>query len=196
MFKITAKNNIDLELLEGLSRAESDAVRKVYDLALPSVIAWVQENNGSEADARDIFQEALIALYLKLENNEFELTCTLKSFLRIVCRNLWLTKLRDAKSKEATALGGIEDGIDEDHDLIEKLTQTDRNRLFIKHFNKLSESCRKLLSMFFNKISFTEIARKLNTSEGYAKKHKFKCKQRLIQAIQQDPLFAELENTY
>lgn len=194
MFKITAKNDTDLELLEGLSRAESNAVRKVYDLALPSVIAWVQENKGSEADARDIFQEALIALYLKLEKNEFILTCTLKSFLRIVCRNLWLTKLRDVKIKEVSALGGIEDGIDED-DLIEKITQTDRNRLFIKHFNKLSERCRKLLNMFFNKIPFAEIARKLNTSKGYIKKNKFRCNRRLIKAIQQDPAFAELKNT-
>lgn len=194
MFKIIATNDHDCELLKGLSRAESGAVKNVYDLVLPSIIAWVHENNGSEADARDIFQEALIALFLKLENGDFELTCTLKSFLRIICRNLWLTKLRDAKSKHTSVLEGIEDDIEE-NDLIEKIAQTDRNRLFIKHFNKLSESCRKLLNLFFNKISFAEIARKLNTSEGYVKKNKFRCKQKLINAIQQDPLFTELKNT-
>lgn len=194
MFKIIATNEPDRELLIGLTRAESSAVRKVYDLVLPSVIAWVHDNNGSEADARDIFQEALIALFLKLEKEDFELTCTLKSFLRIICRNLWLTKLRDSKNKQTSALEEIEDDVEE-NDLLEQIAQTDRNRLFIKHFNKLSESCRKLLSLFFNKISFAEIARKFNTSEGYVKKNKFRCKQRLINAIQQDPLFTELKNT-
>jgi RNA polymerase sigma factor (sigma-70 family) len=194
MFKIIATNEPDRELLIGLTRAESSAVRKVYDLVLPSVIAWVHDNNGSEADARDIFQEALIALFLKLEKEDFELTCTLKSFLRIICRNLWLTKLRDSKNKQTSALEEIEDDVEE-NDLVDKIAQTDRNRLFIKHFNKLSESCRKLLSLFFNKISFAEIARKFNTSEGYVKKNKFRCKQRLINAIQQDPLFTELKNT-
>jgi RNA polymerase sigma factor (sigma-70 family) len=194
MFKIIATNEPDRELLIGLTRAESSAVRKVYDLVLPSVIAWVHDNNGSEADARDIFQEALIALFLKLEKEDFELTCTLKSFLRIICRNLWLTKLRDSKNKQTSALEEIEDDVEE-NDLVDKIAQTDRNRLFIKHFNKLSESCRKRLSLFFNKISFAEIARKFNTSEGYVKKNKFRCKQRLINAIQQDPLFTELKNT-
>jgi RNA polymerase sigma factor (sigma-70 family) len=194
MFKIIAANNPDHELLEGLSRSESNAVRKVYDLVLPSVIAWVQENNGSEDDARDVFQEALIALFLKLENGDFTLSCTLKSFLRIVCRNLWLTRLRDSKNFQASALEGIEAGAVE-IDLHEQITKTDRNRLFIKHFNKLSESCRKLLGMFFNKIPFAEIAQRLNTSEGYIKKNKFKCKERLIMAIKQDPLFEELNNT-
>jgi len=194
MFKIIATNNADHKLLEGLLKAESNAVIKVYDLALPSVIAWVQENNGSEADARDIFQEALIALFLKLENGDFILTCTLKSFLRIVCRNLWLTRLRDSKNHQSSALDGIEAGAEE-NDVLKQIEQTDRNRIFLKHFNNLSESCRKLLSMFFNKIPFTEIARKLNTSEGYVKKHKFRCKERLISAIQEDPWFEELNNT-
>ncbi|MBE0660934.1 MAG: sigma-70 family RNA polymerase sigma factor [Bacteroidales bacterium] len=193
MFKIIAANNPDHEMLEGLSRSESNAVRKVYDLVLPSVIAWVQENNGSEDDARDLFQEALIALFLKLENGDFILTCTLKSFLRIVCRNLWLTRLRDSKNHQTSALDGIEVEAEE-NDLPEQIAQTDRNRLFITHFNKLSENCRKLLGMFFNKIPFAEIALRLNTSEGYIKKAKFKCKERLISAIQDDPLFEELNN--
>lgn len=194
MFKIVAINDADQELLEGLSRAESIAVTKVYDLVLPSVITWVTENNGSEADARDIFQEAMIALYLKLEKEDFELTCTLKSFLRVICRNLWLTRLRDMKNREATVTEGIEDKFEE-YDLIEEITQTDRNRLFLKHFNKLSEKCRRLLRMFFNKIPFAEIAMKLKTSEGYVKKNKFKCKQRLVEAIQRDAMYNELKNT-
>ncbi len=194
MFKIVAINDADQELLEGLSRAESIAVTKVYDLVLPSVITWVTENNGSEADARDIFQEAMIALYLKLEKEDFELTCTLKSFLRVICRNLWLTRLRDMKNREATVPEGIEDKFEE-YDLIEEITQTDRNRLFLKHFNKLSEKCRRLLRMFFNKIPFAEIAMKLKTSEGYVKKNKFKCKQRLVEAIQRDAMYNELKNT-
>jgi RNA polymerase sigma factor (sigma-70 family) len=194
MFKITAVNDTDRKLLEGLSRAESIAVRKVYDLVLPSVITWIGENNGSSDEAKDIFQEAMIALYLKLEKNDFELTCTLKSFLRLICRNLWLTRLRDTKNKQASSLEGIEEGIEE-HDLIEMITQTERNRLFLKHFNKLSEKCRKLLGMFFNKIPFAEIAEKLKTSEGFVKKKKHSCKQKLVEAIQQDALYNELKNT-
>ena len=91
---IEAQSAIDQKLLEGLLASDNQSITRVYDLALPAVIRWVKENNGSESDARDIFQEALIALFQKLETGDFKLTCTLKSFLRIMCRNLWLTRLR------------------------------------------------------------------------------------------------------
>lgn len=190
MNKIIAINETDKALLEALSRGHGAGTKKVYDLALPSVIDWVCKNNGSESDARDIFQEALIALFIKLDKGDFELTCTLKSFLRIVCRNLWLTRLRDSKANKTSPLDGIEHTIEDD--MTDIITETDRQRLFINHFNQLGADCRQLLRLFFDKISFAEIAVQLNTSVGYIKKKKFKCKERLVTAIQHDPLFKEL----
>ncbi len=184
---------MDTALLEALSQGDSAGTKKVYDLVLPSVIAWVRENNGSEEDARDVFQEALMALYIKLGKGDFELTCTLKSFLRIVCRNLWRTRLRDSKANQTSPLDGVEDTAD--HSIGDVITASDRQRLFIKHFNRLGDECRQVLRWFFNKIPFAQIAVRLNTSEGYIKKKKFMCKERLIHGIQQDPLFSELTNS-
>ena len=64
---IRAINDIDQQLLKGIMNADRNAVKRIYDLILPSIIHWVKENNGSESDARDIFQEALIALFRKVE---------------------------------------------------------------------------------------------------------------------------------
>jgi len=189
---IKATNDIDQRLLEGISNADNRMVEQVYDLVLPSVIQWVKENNGREEDARDIFQEALIALFRKLEAGEFELTCTLKSFLRIMCRNLWLNRLRN-KRRRASRLEDVEK-VTLEEDLQMKIERSEQEQLYFKHFDTLGDNCRKILQWFFDKVSLREIAKYLDTSEAYIKKRKFICKEKLVKAIQNDPLFKELNH--
>lgn len=191
MKMIHASNTNDQELLEGILNADSQAIQEIYTLALPSVISWVKENNGSEADARDIFQEALIALFRKVESGNFKLTCTLKSFLRIMCRNLWLSRLRN-KNSQTKPLENIEI-VDLDTDLENRLEQSEKEQLFFKHFDLLGENCKKIMQWFFDKIPLKQIAERLDTSESYIKKRKFICKEKLIKAIQTDPRFEELK---
>jgi RNA polymerase sigma factor (sigma-70 family) len=190
---IKATNDIDQRLLNGILNADSIEIKRIYDLILPSVIVWVKENRGSEADARDIFQEALIALFRKVENGNFQLTCTLKSFVRIMCRNLWLTRLRDNKKFEVSELENIEK-VDLDQDLTARLERSEREQLFYKHFDLLGKQCRKIMMWFFDKITLSEIAKRLDTSENYIKKRKFICKEKLVKAVQNDPAFSELRN--
>ncbi len=188
---ITAKSQTDQQLLEGLLAAKAADVAKIYDLALPSVISWVVVNKGSEADARDIFQEALIALFRKVETGDFELTCTLKSFLRIMCRNLWLTRLRNQNKFEATNLENIE-VVSLDQDITKRLEQSEKEQLFFKCFDLLGADCKKILQWFFDKVPLKKIATDLDTSESYIKKKKFLCKEKLVKAVQADPSFEEL----
>ncbi len=192
MTMIKAANSDDHQLLEGILPGRSPAIEAVYELALPAVIQWVKENNGSEVDARDIFQEALIALFRKLEKGDFTLTCTLKSFIRIMCRNLWLSRLRN-KNRQCSSLEEVE-LVDLDIDIESRLEQSEKEQLFFKHFDLLGEKCRKILQYFFDKMPLKQIAAKLDTSENYIKKRKFVCKEKLIKAIQTDPNFAELSN--
>lgn len=190
---ITTRNAKDTALLTGLQAADATTIHELYDLALPAVMVYVQENSGNEADARDIFQEALMALYTRLERGDFELTCTLKSYLRIMCRNLWLTRLRQRGQTESRAdLPEVELAWDDTIEAI--IEQTERKRLYLKHFAQLGESCRTILSLFFEKTPLRKIAEQLNTSENYIKKRKFQCKTQLIKRIQNDPLYDELKD--
>lgn len=189
---IRARNDFDKHLLEGILSADSTSVQRIYDLALPSVITFIKENNGNESDARDIFQEALMALFRRLEKGDFELTCLLKSYLRIMCRNLWMTRLRD--KKPVSELSSEESKIEIDDSIQLQIENSERNRLFLKHFDQLEEGCKKILAMFFEKTPLKEIAERLNTSLSYIKKRKFICKERLVEAVQNDPIFKELKN--
>lgn len=179
-------------LLKGLQESDHQAIKKIYDLALPTVIHWIEENKGTESDARDIFQEALIALYKKVATEDFNLTCTLKSYIRIITKNLWLTRLRNKKNKYASPLDDIE-LVDLDHDILQQIEYSEREQLYFKHFDQLGEKCQQILQWFFDRMPLRDIATRLRSSEGYIKKRKFICKEKLLKAIQNDPLFEELK---
>lgn len=190
MNRIKAQSTTDQELLQGMLHADRAAIRQIYDSTLPAVILWVAQNSGTEADARDIFQEALLALFRRLEQGDFELRCQLKSYLRIMCRNLWMTRIRDRKP--LSPLSEEEEQIALDRTVQEQLEQSEKRQLFLKHFDQLEAGCKQILSLFFDKVPLKEIAEKMNTSVSYIKKRKFVCKERLVKAIQNDRAFREM----
>jgi len=190
---IKAKSANDKQLLEGLLLADNQSIKTVYDLALPSVIQWISENNGLEADARDVFQEALISVFQKLEKGNFELTCTLKSYLRIICRNLWLTRLRNRGKFQGTSLKDVET-VQLDEGINERIERSEKEQLFFHYFDQLDENCRKIMQWFFDKVPLKTIAVRLDTSENYIKKRKFLCKEKLVKSIQADAKFRELKS--
>ena len=190
---IKTLNSSDQQLLEGILTANSEQIKKIYDSVLPSVISYVKENSGVEEDAKDIFQEALMVLYQKLEQGDFTLTCTLKSFLRIMCRNLWLNRLRSLKRMDHRTIEELGMITLEDN-LIDNLVESEKERIFLKHFNLLGEDCQFILKQFFGKVPLKIIAEELNTSENYIKKRKFLCKEKLIRSIKADLLYNELKN--
>jgi len=81
-------------LLKGLANNDSSAVETLYKRHFGMIQHFVTNNNGSFDDARDIFQEAMIALYEKVQNDSFTLTCQIKTYLFSICKNLWLKRLQ------------------------------------------------------------------------------------------------------
>jgi hypothetical protein len=68
--------------------------------------------------------------------------------------------------------------------------ENERYRLFQQHFLRLSEDCKKVLRLFMNKVPLKEIAEIMGfKTEKYAKTRKFMCKEKLKNAIINDPNF-------
>lgn len=96
----------DNALLQQLKTRESAAYDVLYRFYYPAVEKFVRRNNGTAADARDVFQETLLVLLDRVPREDFELTSSLKTYLLAISHNLWLKRLRDSRRVVADAWPG------------------------------------------------------------------------------------------
>jgi len=140
----------------------------------------VIHNNGTNDDARDIFQEAMIVLYEKSRSGSFELNCQLKTYVYSVCRRLWLKKLGQ-RQKYIPDMNGIEETVPVDEDVDSHEQRNGEFQVMEKALLSLGEPCKSLLEAFYlQKRNMTEIAGSFGyTNADNAKNQKYKCLMRL-----------------
>jgi len=176
-------------LIEGIKSHSDMVISMLYRNHLPLITRYVVNNNGNKEDAKDIYQDALIVLYEKIQSTDQKNFDAL-AYLTVVCKNLWLLKLR-SKKKETNIEFELEEGnlMDE---VLHDIKQIQQFEIYRKHFKNLGQKCQTILKLFFAKHSMNEIAKKLNTTEHYAKKSKYKCQKKLIENIRSDKKFKEV----
>jgi RNA polymerase sigma factor (sigma-70 family) len=183
----------DEAILEGIRGQQRDAVLFVYKEYFPTIKYLITSNSGTEVDAEDVFQDALVIIYRKVANGDLILTSSFKTYLYSICRNLWLQRLdRRAFSSEFLDL----ENLNELQDTIQfefADNESEKYKLFQQHFLKLGEDCQKILRLFLAKVPLREIAEVMGfKSEKYAKTRKFMCKEKLKNQILNDPKYNKL----
>ncbi|MBL7775572.1 MAG: sigma-70 family RNA polymerase sigma factor [Saprospiraceae bacterium] len=181
------------DYVEAILEGNRSDLQRLYAEALPRIRRLIADMGGSEADAPDIFQDAVLIVYQKARQPGFELTSLFSTYFFGICRNLWLNR-RTKKSATAevtftdTAKYIAEPAFTESDQL-----QVERGNLFWKAFRKLGPDCQRVLELFFQKIAMETIAREMGFgSEGYARRRKRQCKNRLIELVKKDPAYGEL----
>lgn len=173
----------DQGLLKALSRQDSEAIQALYDDYLPMVCQMVMQNQGSEEDARDLFQEAVMVLYDKSKDPSFILSCKIKTYLYAVSRRLWLKQLQQKKKKrmEEHLNGNMLEPVGITEDIKEYEAQEAQFNTMHEALEKLGEPCKSLLESFYLKhLSMVEIAENFGyTNPDNAKTQKYKCLNRL-----------------
>lgn len=174
-------------IVEGLRDKDHEIIRFLYRNYFDSIQGLILKNSGNTEDAEDIFQDALIVVYKKIRNNELKLSCSLKTYLYAISRNLWLQKLQNKQNKN-TGFVDIADESEKPFELNENFVEHEKYNLYQKHFIKLSEDCQRVLKLFLKKVSLKEITKIMNfNSVDYTKTRKYLCKKTLKERILNDP---------
>ncbi len=168
------------ELLTAISRGDERAIGITYKTYFPMVLHFVTHNSGSEQEAKDIYQEAIVILYENAQKPGFELSCKIKTYIYSVCRRLWLKRL----TQRNRYVGKIEDFesfipfVREDADVEER---EDQFEAMHESLGQLGEPCRTILEDFFiHDFSMQQITEKMGyTNTDNAKNQKYKCLIRL-----------------
>ncbi|WP_299218300.1 sigma-70 family RNA polymerase sigma factor [uncultured Aquimarina sp.] len=188
-------NKIQNEILAGIVAGDQTIIKECYKKYLPQVKSFILKNSGSEKDAEDIFQDAMVFVYEKLESNSLQLTSSLGTYIYSVCRNMWMNELRRSK-KEIKNEGILSIVASDSEDIIDEIEQKERSYVYQKYFLKLGPACQELLMLFFKGLSMKDIAKQRDSTESYVRKKKFNCKKRLTELIKTDPVFEELKNRH
>ena len=166
----------DSVVIEKISRGDEKALEYLYRKHYRMMTNAILKNNGTEQEAKDIYQDALIVFWQKITSHQLILTSKISTYLYSVCLNLWRKEL-DRKSRLSY----------EEHDQPEYLNDEAEERKAIIHacINQLGDTCRKILTYYyFDDLSMQDIAKKLGfaTTET-AKTKKYKCKKRLDKLV-------------
>ncbi len=179
----------DEAIIEGLRLRSDYIIKYIYQKLFPMILFMVSSNNGNEEDAEDLFQDSLLVIYKKIKANELELTCSFRTYLYSVSRNLWLQKL--SKKMQMADVFADSEGyfVFDEHEISERNeAEMEKLRLYQQHFLTLSNDCQKILILFMKKMSSKAIAEEMGfKNEKYAKTRKYLCKEELKKRIINDP---------
>lgn len=182
--KIPKKDISRSGLFDALKVNDEVALTQLYSGNYAKIEKYVLQNNGTIDDAKDIFQEAFIAVWRNIQLDKFypESERALEGYLYRIAKNKWLDHLRSGRYKRTTTM--TEKGISHEED-----PTVDYAEEYIEHvkseFKNLGDNCREVLTRFFYlKESMRVIAQKFDWTEATAKNNKYRCLQRLRELIQ------------
>ncbi len=178
----------DKEILNSIRAGkEESALTFLYRKVLPKIKYYILGNNGDEQEAYDIFQDAILIFYKQVKTDKFKEEYEIAGFIYSVSRNLWINRVKK-KNKQVN----LSDELpieSTDGNLLEGLITREREEHILTVLSALGERCKELLLYsIYHKFSMKEICVKMGFStEDAAKTRNYKCKQKLIALVKDNP---------
>lgn len=166
----------DNEIIERIKVGDERSLDYLYQKYYSMMTRLVIRNSGTEDEAKDIYQDALVVFWLKVKNDQLVLTSKISTYIYSICQNLWRKELeRKKRLSNETADGNTSMDFD----------KKERIEIVNKSVQAMGDTCRKVLSYYyFDNMSMSEIAEKLGFANAdTAKTKKYKCKKELDKMI-------------
>ncbi len=174
-----------LQLVSAIKRNDSIALKRIYTLNYPKVESLVLKNNGTKEHAKDIFQEAFLAVWQNIKQDKFipRSESSINGYLYTIAKNKWMDVLRSKGYKKtivASQLQHFEIKDEENNDMDDDILKDNRLQDVMLAFKNLGEACKSLLRKFyFEKKSMNLIAEELSLDSASTRNKKYRCMQKL-----------------
>ncbi|OSZ82255.1 hypothetical protein CAP35_03015 [Chitinophagaceae bacterium IBVUCB1] len=174
-------NHTEELLLAQLATGGREATEQVYKQHYPTITKWIMHNGGTDADAADIYQEAIVILYEKSQDEAFRLSCRIGTYLFAISKHLWYKKANKMQQgpislpDEDRQEWAYEDDISAHKEREQYYAQLNAA------LEQIGEPCQSLLKAFYHQDkTMQEIATGFGyTNTDNAKTQKYKCLARL-----------------
>lgn len=164
------------ELFARICQGDEEALEVVYQKNYRMMVRLVTSNNGTEEEAKDIYQEAVVVFWQKANSGNLVLTSKMSTYIYSICLNLWRKEL-DRKKRYSNEEKDTKEYQDQD--------KNERVKIIQECIGKLDETCRNVLTYYyFDGMSMKDIAEKIGfANTDTAKTKKYKCKKKLDELI-------------
>ncbi len=175
VFKSSLEMN-EKEVFERIKNGDEKALEVIYKKYYRMMTKLVISNSGTEEEARDVYQDALVVFWQKARSGNLVMTAKMSTYIYSICQNLWRKEL-DRKKRLSNEEKDSSHSMDMDG--------PERNKIIAQCLDQLGETCRKVLMYYyFDEMSMQEIADKLGfANTDTAKTKKYKCKQKLDELV-------------
>ena len=183
------------EIIEGILANNTLILNQFYKENFLLIRHLIITNSGSEDDAKDVFQEAMVILYRKLKTENIVITSSLSTYLYSVARLVWLKELHRKSKNRVDFSDTLDEFMQHDRELPDIIERNERLKLYRENFEQLSKDCKTILHMFLNNIPVREITLSMGYStDQHTKNRRYRCKKTLINKIRKSDKFKELGN--
>ena len=160
------------ELFERICKGDEKALEVIYKKYYRMMTKLVITNSGTEEEARDVYQEALIVFWQKATSGNLILTSKISTYIYSICQNLWRKEL-DRKKRLSNE--------EKDSAVVQDLDAPEREKIIRQCIEQLGDTCKQVLMYYyFEEMSMQDIAEKLGfANTDTAKTKKYKCKKKL-----------------
>lgn len=181
-------------IIDAFKKEDKKALLYVYKTYFPQVRHYIMENSGNELDADDVFQDAVVLIYIKIRNNTLYLSSSFGTYLNGVVRYFWVKELERKRRYFGHPLHTENHPTYEDN-FIEEYSLLEKRKLIMQHFNELNGECKKIIELNILETPLSRITAIMGySSDQYTMNRRTLCKERLITAIWNNPRYKELKN--
>lgn len=179
------------EIINGIILGNEAILKSFYRKHFPYIRSYILRKGGTKEDVEDVFQDALLLVYIKLKSNEDLINTSLKAYFYGVCKNIWSSQVR--KERKWVMADILADNFEDNQlTITEQITQKDRKSLFNNYFSSMQDTTKQLWNLFFEEKSTKEVSISTGYTEKYVRKKKHETKKKLINQISKDPIYQEL----
>ena len=164
------------EIFERIRKGDEKALESLYKKYYRMMTKLVITNSGTEDEARDIYQDALIVFWQKATSGNLVLTSKISTYVYSICQNLWRKEL-DRKKRLSNE--------EKDSSVSQDMDTAEKEKIIARCMDQLGDTCKKVLMYYyFDEMSMQDIAEKLGfANTDTAKTKKYKCKKKLDELV-------------
>ncbi|MGH1387057.1 RNA polymerase sigma factor [Kordia sp.] len=173
-----SRNSTDAELQDLLRSDDKEALETIYVQYKNEFLNYAKKYGLDTYNATDIYQDAIIAMHHNFVNSGLVLTSsTIKTYLFGIGKFKILKKLKEAQKTLNVEIEEKEYA----EITIEETTPSERSIALSAHLDTISESCRKVLELFYYRnLTVEEIVQLTEYKDGNTvRSHKSRCLKRL-----------------